>query len=177
MLPHTALQPILGAIYKSFNVRYVFLISITIFEVGSCLCAAAPTSAAFTISRIIAGCGAAGLLQGTLAIVGLSVPKRKIPLYYGTSLAYKERCCIGNGDAIRETKIAKTIQRHQILSFKNYSAWTGPEPSFFCAFGGQTKPWRSSEVISLFIGFGLLLGLFAYTQSSRAKIPSFLEES
>ncbi|KAK8905735.1 hypothetical protein QC760_005651 [Botrytis cinerea] len=82
MLPHSALQPILGAFYKSFNVRYVFLISIVIFEVGSCLCAAAPTSAAFIIGRVIAGCGAAGLLQGTLAIVGLSVPKRKIPLYY-----------------------------------------------------------------------------------------------
>ncbi|TGO12542.1 hypothetical protein BTUL_0086g00170 [Botrytis tulipae] len=39
MLPHTATQPILGAFYKSFNVRYVFLISIIIFEVGSCLCA------------------------------------------------------------------------------------------------------------------------------------------
>lgn len=90
MLPHSTLQPILGAFYKSFNVRYVFLISIVIFEVGSYLCAAAPTSAAFIIGRVIAGCGTAGLLQGTLAIVGLSVPKRKIPLYYVYVLSVQE---------------------------------------------------------------------------------------
>lgn len=87
MLPHTALETILGAFHKSFNVRYFFLISIVIFEVGSCLCAAAPTSAALIIGRVIAGCGAAGLLQGTLAIVGLSVPKRKIRLHYGYVLS------------------------------------------------------------------------------------------
>jgi hypothetical protein len=41
--------------------------------------------------------------------------------------------------------------------------------AFTCLFlalqwGGQTKPWNSSEVIGLFVGFGVLLGIFAYTQ-------------
>jgi hypothetical protein len=41
--------------------------------------------------------------------------------------------------------------------------------AFVCLFlalqwGGQTKPWNSSEVIGLFVGFGLLLALFALTQ-------------
>lgn len=87
MLPHTVLQPILGSFYKSFNVRYIYLVSIVIFEVGSCICAAAPNSTSFIIGRVIAGCGAAGLLQGTLAIVGFSVPKQKVPLYYGYVLS------------------------------------------------------------------------------------------
>lgn len=87
MLPHTILHPILGVLCKSFNARYVFLTSIVIFEAGSCLCAAAPTSTSFIIGRVIAGCGAAGLLQGTLAIVGLSVPKKKVPLYYAYVLS------------------------------------------------------------------------------------------
>jgi MFS family permease len=51
--------------------------------VGSCLCAAAPNSICFIIGRVIAGCGAAGILQGTLSIVGSSVPRKKVPLYYG----------------------------------------------------------------------------------------------
>jgi hypothetical protein len=41
--------------------------------------------------------------------------------------------------------------------------------AFLCLFltlqwGGQTKPWDSSEVIGLFVGFGLLLAFFALTQ-------------
>jgi len=87
MLPHTALQPILGSFFKSFNVRYVCLVSIIIFEAGSILCAAAPTSTAFIFGRVIAGCGAAGILQGTLTIVGYSVPKKQVPLYYGYVLS------------------------------------------------------------------------------------------
>ncbi|KAF7882840.1 uncharacterized protein EAF02_006203 [Botrytis sinoallii] len=155
MLPHTALQPIIGAFYKSFNVRYVFLISIIIFEVGSCLCAAAPTSAAFIIGRVIAGCGAAGLLQGTLAIVRLSVPKRKIPLYYGHVLSVQG-----------PTTSDPLLQKSQRMDWAGTIIFLS---AFVCLYlalqwGGQTKPWRSSEVIGLFIGFGLLLGLFAYTQ-------------
>jgi MFS family permease len=87
MLPHTVLQPILGSFYKAFNAKYIYVLSIIIFELGSCICAAAPTSSAFIIGRVIAGCGAAGLLQGTLTIVGYSVPKQKVPLYYGYVLS------------------------------------------------------------------------------------------
>jgi MFS family permease len=32
MLPHTVLQPTLGTFYKSFNVTYVYLVSVLIFE-------------------------------------------------------------------------------------------------------------------------------------------------
>jgi MFS family permease len=75
MLPHTVLQPIFSTFYKYFNVRYVHLISIAIFEVGSCICTAAPNSITFIVGRVIAGCGTAGILQGTFAIVGYLVPK------------------------------------------------------------------------------------------------------
>lgn len=109
MLPHTVLQPTLGTFYKSCNVTYVYFISIFIFEgklsfrsvhlsitlcianrmetVGSCLCAAAPNSTIFIVGRVIAGCGGAGILQGTLSIVGYSVPKKKVPIYYGYVLS------------------------------------------------------------------------------------------
>ncbi|KAJ8059988.1 hypothetical protein OCU04_011600 [Sclerotinia nivalis] len=205
MLPHTVLQPILGALYKSFNVRSVFLASIIIFEVGSCLCAAAPTSASFIIGRVIAGCGAAGLLQGTLAIVGLSVPKRKVPLYYGNVLSVQGisactapifggtftdkvswRWCFWinlpiGGVALamvllfvkpRLPKQAGDIRSLPPLQRLRRMDWAGTIiflGAFVCLYlalqwGGQTKPWRSSKVIGLFIGFGLLLGVFAYTQ-------------
>jgi len=56
-------------------------------SVGSCLCAAAPTSTAFIIGRVVAGCGASGILQGTLNIISHAVPKKKVPLYYGYVLS------------------------------------------------------------------------------------------
>ncbi|KAF2683004.1 MFS general substrate transporter [Lentithecium fluviatile CBS 122367] len=87
MLPHTVLQPTLGTFYKAFNVTYVYLLSIFIFEVGSCLCAAAPTSTVFVTGRGIAECGGAGIFQGTLSIVSCSVSKKKVPIYYGYVLS------------------------------------------------------------------------------------------
>jgi MFS family permease len=72
----------LDQLIKSFRAQYVYLVSIIIFEAGSILCAAAPTSAALILGRVIAGCGAAGIIQGTLTILGYSVPKKQVPLYY-----------------------------------------------------------------------------------------------
>jgi MFS family permease len=38
----------------------VFMASVVLFEAGSALCGAAPTSATFVVGRAIAGIGAAG---------------------------------------------------------------------------------------------------------------------
>ena len=54
-----------------------------ILQVGSVLCAAAPNSSVFILGRAISGVGAAGLFQGALCIVGLSVPLAKRPLFLG----------------------------------------------------------------------------------------------
>jgi MFS family permease len=51
----------------------------TIVEVGSVLCAAAPNSPALIVGRAISGAGAAGLLCGSLTIYGQSVPLRQRP--------------------------------------------------------------------------------------------------
>lgn len=103
LLTETALQPPLGNFYKYFDVKFLYLISMVIFEgndppfhflieldrhliyiiVGSILCAAAPTSAMFILGRAIAGAGAAGIYQGALCIVGLTVPLEKRAIYLG----------------------------------------------------------------------------------------------
>ena len=44
-----------GAIYKLFNVKIVYLAAVFIFEIGSLVCAVAPTSTAFIVGRAIAG--------------------------------------------------------------------------------------------------------------------------
>lgn len=54
-----------------------------LFEIGSVICGAAPTSVAFILGRAIAGCGAAGVFSGVIIIMIPLVPLAKRPMYQG----------------------------------------------------------------------------------------------
>jgi predicted MFS family arabinose efflux permease len=60
MLTCAIFNPLSGSIYRFYPVKWVFMASVVLFEVGSAVCGAAPTSVAFIIGRAIAGIGAAG---------------------------------------------------------------------------------------------------------------------
>ncbi|KAF2827813.1 MFS multidrug transporter-like protein [Ophiobolus disseminans] len=83
LLALTALQPTFGKLYKVFGIKMLYLASIALFEVGSIVCATAPSSLIFIIGRAVAGCGAAGLMQGAFAIVVKTVPLSRRPFYFG----------------------------------------------------------------------------------------------
>jgi predicted MFS family arabinose efflux permease len=53
-------------------VRTVFILAIAVFELGSLVCALAPTSKALIIGRAIAGMGVGGIFSGGLVIIALS---------------------------------------------------------------------------------------------------------
>ncbi|KAI9650535.1 hypothetical protein NHQ30_000551 [Ciborinia camelliae] len=96
LLTVTAFQPSFGILYKFFNAKYVYLVAIVIFEVGSILCAAAPNSPVFILGRAISGLGAAGIYQGALGIVGYTVVLEKRPLYFGIVVSsFAISGCIG----------------------------------------------------------------------------------
>jgi len=78
-----AFQSMWGKQYKFFNVKLVYLISILLFEVGSVICAAAPSSSTLIIGRAIAGVGGAGVSTGSYLIVALSAPPRKMAALQG----------------------------------------------------------------------------------------------
>lgn len=61
----------------------MYLTAITIFEIGSVVCGAAPTSVALIIGRAVAGIGSAGIFSGALVIIAYSVPLVKRPIYTG----------------------------------------------------------------------------------------------
>lgn len=50
-----------GKIYGQFNIKWLYLFCVFLFEVGSALCGAAPTMNAFIGGRVLAGLGGAGL--------------------------------------------------------------------------------------------------------------------
>lgn len=78
-----ATQTSAGKIYKYSNVKWSFLISMLIFEIGSLICRVAPNSKALIAGRAIAGLGGAGLSVGGTSIVSFTVPPAKRPMMLG----------------------------------------------------------------------------------------------
>ncbi|KAK3292697.1 major facilitator superfamily domain-containing protein [Chaetomium fimeti] len=83
LLTTTALQPSYGSLYRMFSVKWVYLAAVTVFEIGSLVCALAPTSNAFIVGRAVAGMGTAGLFSGGIVIMSYSLPLRKRPIAFG----------------------------------------------------------------------------------------------
>lgn len=81
LLTTTSLQPSFGKIYTYFDVKWVYLSALLIFELGSILCAAARNSTMLIVGRAVAGAGAAALFSGAMTIIGYSVPLRRRALY------------------------------------------------------------------------------------------------
>lgn len=74
-------QLLIGKLYTIFPVKTIFIASIIIFEVGSLICGAAPSSVALIIGRVIAGFGGSGVFSGVFIIVAHVVPLSRRPLY------------------------------------------------------------------------------------------------
>ncbi|RDW58281.1 putative HC-toxin efflux carrier TOXA [Coleophoma crateriformis] len=74
-----------GKIYTFYSAKWTYIVLVAVFEIGSIVCAAAPTSAAFIIGRAITGIGGAGSLAGASVIMTELVPLRKLPKYQGLS--------------------------------------------------------------------------------------------
>lgn len=61
MLTCAVFNPLFGSIYRFYSVKWVYMGSVALFEVGSAICGAAGSSAVFIAGRAIAGVGAAGM--------------------------------------------------------------------------------------------------------------------
>ena len=66
LLATCAFQLMFGKLYTFWSIKVVFLTSVLLFEIGSAVCGAAPSSIAFIIGRAIAGIGAAGIFSGAV---------------------------------------------------------------------------------------------------------------
>lgn len=72
-----ALLPTCGRLYTFYNVKWVYCISLAVFEIGSIIAAVAPNSVALIIGRAVSGLGAAGLVSGTTTILSYCVSLKK----------------------------------------------------------------------------------------------------
>lgn len=67
MLTSCAFQLMFGKMYTFYAVKTVFLTTVGLFEIGSAICGAAPSSVVFIVGRAIAGVGSAGIFSGAVS--------------------------------------------------------------------------------------------------------------
>ncbi|KAL2200353.1 major facilitator superfamily domain-containing protein [Corynascus similis CBS 632.67] len=83
MLTTACAQLLFGRIYKFYDMKWAFLLSVIVFEIGSTICGAAPNSTAFIVGRAIAGLGSAGIFSGCLLIMIPMIPLHRRPAFQG----------------------------------------------------------------------------------------------
>lgn len=83
LLTATALQPTFGRVYTIFDIKSTFMTAVCLFELGSLVCATAPSSNALIVGRAIAGMGFGGIFSGCIVILAYCLPLRKRPAAFG----------------------------------------------------------------------------------------------
>jgi len=83
LLTTCSFQLFFGKLYTFMSLKWIYLTAIVIFEVGSAVCGAAPSSTALIIGRAVAGLGSAGIFSGAILIVANTVPLKRRPAYMG----------------------------------------------------------------------------------------------
>lgn len=66
----------------------VIITLVATFEIGSIVCATAPSSNALIVGRVITGIGGAGITSGALTLINLLVPLQYRPQWTGTSKSF-----------------------------------------------------------------------------------------
>ncbi|KAF4990931.1 hypothetical protein FGRMN_8169 [Fusarium graminum] len=74
-----------GKVYGIFNIKWVYIFNIFLFEAGSAVCGAAPNIEALIVGRVIAGVGGAGMYSGTLTYVSVLTNPDEKPAYLAGS--------------------------------------------------------------------------------------------
>ncbi|KAL2839754.1 major facilitator superfamily-domain-containing protein [Aspergillus pseudoustus] len=82
-LAQCSMTLVYGKLFTYYTIKWVYLIALFLFELGSLICGVAPSSIALIIGRAVAGVGGSGLYVGSLLIVSVIIPANKRPLYNG----------------------------------------------------------------------------------------------
>ena len=69
---------LVGNLLNNFNMKWVFISGVALFEVGSVICGAAPNMNALIVGRVLAGAGGSGIYLGALNYFSyLTLPKER----------------------------------------------------------------------------------------------------
>ncbi|KAE9372777.1 MFS general substrate transporter [Stipitochalara longipes BDJ] len=194
-LDNTILSTAIPPLYFLQHIKWVYLLSIFIFEIGSLICGVAPNSTALIIGRAIAGIGGAGICSGAILIISKTVPLHQRPSYtsaigsmYGIASAagplmggaftdrLSWRWCFyinlpfGGVTAAFIIIFFKAPKRVRARAI----GWREQLDQFDLLGGGSKYPWSNGSVIALFVIFGLSMAAFVAIQiwkKDNATVP------
>ena len=72
---------LLGTLFNTFNMKWVYIITVTLFEVGSALCGASPNMTALIVGRVLAGAGGSGIYLGSLQYYAVLTSEKERGFY------------------------------------------------------------------------------------------------
>lgn len=78
-----SLTLVFGKLYTFYSIKWVYLIAIAVFEIGSVVCGATPNSVGLILGRAIAGLGGAGIFSGSMLIIAQTMPLERRPICTG----------------------------------------------------------------------------------------------
>ncbi|KAJ5837056.1 hypothetical protein N7447_003082 [Penicillium robsamsonii] len=81
LLTNCATTLAFGKLYTFYSTKWVYLSALFLFELGSLVCGATPTSVGLILGRCIAGTGAGGIFSGSLLIMAQTVPLHRRPIF------------------------------------------------------------------------------------------------
>ncbi|KGO47753.1 Major facilitator superfamily domain, general substrate transporter [Penicillium expansum] len=81
LLSATATNLVWGRIYGHFNTKWLYIFHVTLFEVGSAICGAAPSMNVMILGRAIAGVGGSGLYVGCMTLIAMTTTISERPIY------------------------------------------------------------------------------------------------
>ncbi|KAF7117596.1 hypothetical protein CNMCM5793_006688 [Aspergillus hiratsukae] len=143
LIAQMALLPTCGRLYAFYNIKWVYCISLAVFELGSIVSAVAPNSVALIIGRAVSGLGAAGLVSGTTTILSYCVS-----LKMQAMLAYR----LGH--------VQHWIGYWTTGGWGYSAARATSCLNLALQWGGIVYQWSDAKVFGCLIGFGLLLITF-----------------
>ncbi|KAL8848911.1 MAG: hypothetical protein Q9221_006069 [Calogaya cf. arnoldii] len=80
-IPGTVLVLTQSKLYALFNIKWLYLAFVLLFEIGSAISGAAPTMNALIVGRMIAGVGGCGMYVGSLTFFSVVTTERERPMY------------------------------------------------------------------------------------------------
>jgi EmrB/QacA subfamily drug resistance transporter len=83
LIANTIAAPVYGRLGDTFGRRWMMVVALSIFMIGSVLCALAPNIVLLTAFRVLQGFGGGGLMTLSQALIGEAIPPRERGRYQG----------------------------------------------------------------------------------------------
>ncbi|TIC90861.1 Efflux pump patC [Colletotrichum higginsianum] len=172
-----------GKVYGVFNIKWVYIFNIFLFEAGSALCGAAPNMETLIIGRVISGVGGSGMYSGTLTYVSVLSNEQEKPAYLaGSTVIWGVGSVLGPVGFYVSLPVGaafipvyfllfpsvdphptKTLaEKFRLVDWVNAVIFLAGSAclTVVLTFGGVVYPFRSGTVIALWTVTGVLLVAF-----------------